>query len=135
MANVLTLLLAGEDTTAHSLAWAMYFICQDKYLQAKLHVTSADAFGSSPLCPTFEDVKKLDLFEFCYAGGVSLQAGRASYVSGTDRGRGSGRRVVAIGNATVFHVAAFHVGQQALWSSRRIFAGALVQRALGCATT
>jgi cytochrome P450 len=63
-ANVITLLLAGEDTTAHSLSWAMYFISQDKYLQAKLHVASTDAFGSSPLCPTFEDVKKLDLFEF-----------------------------------------------------------------------
>ena len=63
-ANVMTLLLAGEDTTAHSLSWAMYFISQDKGLQSKLHAASTDAFGSSPLCPTFEDVKKLDLFEF-----------------------------------------------------------------------
>jgi cytochrome P450 len=63
-ANVMTLLLAGEDTTAHSLSWATYFISQDKGLQSRLHVASTDAFGSSPLCPTFEDVKKLDLFEF-----------------------------------------------------------------------
>jgi cytochrome P450 len=64
VANVMTLLLAGEDTTAHSLSWAMYFISQDKGLQSKLHVASMDAFGSSRICPTFEDVKKLDLFEF-----------------------------------------------------------------------
>jgi cytochrome P450 len=60
----MTLLLAGEDTTAHSLSWATYFISQDKGLQSRLHVASTDAFGSSHLCPTFEDVKKLDLFEF-----------------------------------------------------------------------
>jgi cytochrome P450 len=64
VANVMTLLLAGEDTTAHSLSWAMYFISQDKGLQSRLHVASTDAFGTSRLCPTFEDVKKLDLFEF-----------------------------------------------------------------------
>lgn len=63
-ANVMTLLLAGEDTTAHSLSWAMYFISQDKDLQSRLHLASTDAFVSSRLCPTFEDVKKLDLFEF-----------------------------------------------------------------------
>jgi cytochrome P450 len=63
LANVMTLLLAGEDTTAHSLAWATYFISRDKYLQARLQVASKDAFGSSHLCPAFEDVKKLDLFE------------------------------------------------------------------------
>jgi cytochrome P450 len=64
VANVMTLLLAGEDTTAHSLSWAMYFISQDKSLQSRLHLTSTEAFGSSRVCPAFEDVKKLDLFEF-----------------------------------------------------------------------
>jgi cytochrome P450 len=63
-ANVMTLLLAGEDTTAHSLSWAMYFISQDKSLQSKLHLAATAAFGSSRSCPAFEDVKKLDLFEF-----------------------------------------------------------------------
>jgi cytochrome P450 len=64
VANVMTLLLAGEDTTAHSLAWAMYFISQDKSLQSRLRLASTDALGSSRVCPAFEDVKKLDLFEF-----------------------------------------------------------------------
>jgi cytochrome P450 len=63
VANVMTLLLAGEDTTAHSLAWTMYFIAQNKDLQARLHKVSTDAFGSSQVCPTFDDIKKLDLFE------------------------------------------------------------------------
>jgi cytochrome P450 len=64
VANVMTLLLAGEDTTAHSLSWTMYFISQDKSLQSRLHLAATDAFGSSQVCPAFEDVKKLDVFEF-----------------------------------------------------------------------
>ncbi len=64
LANVLTLLLAGEDTTAHSMAWAMYFIAQDGDLQSRLRLTATDALGSSPVCPEFEDIKKLDQFEF-----------------------------------------------------------------------
>jgi cytochrome P450 len=63
VANVMTLLLAGEDTTAHSLAWTMFFISQDMSLQSRLHKASADAFGSLQICPAFEDIKKLDLFE------------------------------------------------------------------------
>jgi cytochrome P450 len=63
VANVITMLLAGEDTTAHSLAWAMYFISQDKALQSRLHLASKDAFGSSAVCPAFEDIRKLDAFE------------------------------------------------------------------------
>jgi cytochrome P450 len=62
-ANVMTLLLAGEDTTAHSLSWAIYFISQDKGLQSRLRAASTDALGTSLLCPTFEHVKKLDVFE------------------------------------------------------------------------
>jgi cytochrome P450 len=63
VANVITMLLAGEDTTAHSLAWTVYFVSQDKGLQSRLHLVSMDAFGSSQVCPAFEDIKKLDLFE------------------------------------------------------------------------
>jgi len=35
-ANVVTLLLAGEDTTAHSLAWAMYILAAKPELQSQL---------------------------------------------------------------------------------------------------
>lgn len=62
-ANVLTLLLAGEDTTAHSLAWTMFLLSADPPLQARLHAESSALFGPAPVCPTFEDVRKLDAFE------------------------------------------------------------------------
>lgn len=62
-ANVLTLLLAGEDTTAHTLAWTLYFLAQDAALQDRLHETAREALGDSPVCPDFETVRRLDAFE------------------------------------------------------------------------
>ena len=62
-ANVLTLLLAGEDTTAHTLAWTLSYLCADQRLQARLHAASTEVLGMARVCPAFEDVKKLDLFE------------------------------------------------------------------------
>ena len=63
MANVMTLLLAGEDTTAQTLAWTMSFLCADPRLQARLHAASVEVLGQAQVCPVFEDLKQLDLFE------------------------------------------------------------------------
>lgn len=63
VANVITLLLAGEDTTAHSLAWTLYFLAQDKSLQDRLHGEALAALGDAPGCPHHDAVKRLDLFE------------------------------------------------------------------------
>jgi cytochrome P450 len=70
-ANVLTLLLAGEDTTAHTLAWTLMFLAQDPALLARLHAAAADVLGAEPVCASYDDVKRLDLFE-----GAALEASR-----------------------------------------------------------
>jgi len=62
-ANVMTLLLAGEDTTAHTLAWTLSFLCTDTALQARLQAAAAEALGPARVCSSHEDLKKLDLFE------------------------------------------------------------------------
>ena len=62
-ANVLTLLLAGEDTTAHTLAWTFFFLCSDPALQERLRAEAHATLGQAHVCPSFEDVKNLDLFE------------------------------------------------------------------------
>ena len=62
-ANVMTLLLAGEDTTAHTLAWTLSFLCSDAPLQARLQAAADDALGTAQVCAKFEDLSKLDLFE------------------------------------------------------------------------
>jgi cytochrome P450 len=63
-ANVMTLLLAGEDTTAHTLAWTLSFLCADPHLQARLNAASTEVLGAARVCPAFEDLKRLELFEF-----------------------------------------------------------------------
>jgi cytochrome P450 len=62
-ANVLTLLLAGEDTTAHTLAWTIFFLAQDAARQMQLHETSRAVLGEASVCPAFEAVRQLDVFE------------------------------------------------------------------------
>ncbi len=62
-ANVMTLLLAGEDTTAHTLAWSLYFLCIHPQAQAKLQAEARAVLGDASVCPAFDDVKRLDMFE------------------------------------------------------------------------
>lgn len=63
VANVITLLLAGEDTTAHSLAWCMFQLAQDPALQDRLAREALAQFGDARLCGDHEAVKRLDAFE------------------------------------------------------------------------
>lgn len=62
-ANVQTLLLAGEDTTAHTLAWTMYHLAQSPSWQDRLHVQVREAIGPEPLPATVEALRQLDLLE------------------------------------------------------------------------
>ena len=62
-ANVLTLLLAGEDTTAHTLAWTLLQLCADPKLQIRLRDAAIEVLGEARVCPTFEKVSGLDVFE------------------------------------------------------------------------
>ena len=62
-ANVLTLLLAGEDTTAHTLNWTLYFLAADRALQDRGFAEAQQVFGEARVCPQHDDVKHLDFFE------------------------------------------------------------------------
>jgi cytochrome P450 len=62
-ANVLTLLLAGEDTTADSIAWTMPYLAADPALQATLGDEARRVLGDAPVCPDYASLKDLDLFE------------------------------------------------------------------------
>jgi cytochrome P450 len=63
VANVVTLLLGGEDTTAHTLAWTMQFLCADPDLQDRMHDRARQWLGPHAVCPNHDDVKRLDDFE------------------------------------------------------------------------
>jgi cytochrome P450 len=62
-ANVLTLLLAGEDTTAHSLAWTLPFLAAEPARQARLHDEAVKLIGDAPVAQSLECVRGLDAFE------------------------------------------------------------------------
>jgi cytochrome P450 len=63
VANVITLLLAGEDTTAHSLAWCMPALAADPALQDRLCEQARGVFGAHDLPPDVEAMRGLDAFE------------------------------------------------------------------------
>jgi cytochrome P450 len=80
VANVLTLLLAGEDTTAHSLAWTMLFLAQRPALQQRMHMLAVSVLGVAPAPPvpaSHDAVKALEPFE-----GLALEALRLKPVIG-----------------------------------------------------
>lgn len=62
-ANVMTMLLAGEDTTAHALSWTMYFLAQHPQWQQRLRAEASQVLGSEGLPQTLEQVRALDLVE------------------------------------------------------------------------
>jgi cytochrome P450 len=72
-ANVLTMLLAGEDTTAHSLAWTMLYLAKDEELQERLHDEARSAFGDDASCHDPEAMRKLDLAEACVMEALRLR--------------------------------------------------------------
>lgn len=63
IANILTLLLASEDTTASSMAWAIPFIAGDRALQDRLHASAVHACQTDPVCPSLDQLDTLDLVE------------------------------------------------------------------------
>jgi cytochrome P450 len=63
VANVLTLLLAGEDTTAYSLSWTLLFLAADPALQERMHQQAQAVLGEHGVCPEHELLKRLDAFE------------------------------------------------------------------------
>jgi cytochrome P450 len=62
-ANVLTMLVAGEETTATSIAWALLFLGADDALQARVAADARRVLGASPVCPSYAAMRELDLCE------------------------------------------------------------------------
>ena len=62
-ANVLTLLLAGEDTTAHALAWTLFFLSQRPDLRAVLQAEASKLLGDATIAPDYETTSQLALFD------------------------------------------------------------------------
>lgn len=65
IANVFTLLLAGEDTTANTLAWAARFLIQYPEVCAKVRAEVDGVLGGARLPARFDDAGRFPLVEAC----------------------------------------------------------------------
>jgi cytochrome P450 len=61
VANLLTMLLAGEDTTANTIAWALHHLCDDEAAYRALQREADDVLGTSRLLASVADAEKLTL--------------------------------------------------------------------------
>ena len=61
--NLLTLLLAGEDTTAHTLAWSIYLLTQNADKQKSIEEEVDEVLGENPWMTEYEMHQKLPFVE------------------------------------------------------------------------
>jgi len=67
--NILTILLAGEDTTANSLAWMMHFIAEYPEVQKKMQAEADNILGEAKAPETYQDIERLS-----YTEAVAMEA-------------------------------------------------------------
>jgi cytochrome P450 len=61
--NVLTLLLAGEDTTANTLAWMMHFMVEHPGIQAQMRQEAEQVVGRAGMLGQLQDAERLKYIE------------------------------------------------------------------------
>lgn len=61
--NLLTLLMAGEDTTAHSLAWIIFFISQHPEIQEKLFQEASNVLANENFLSSYSKLAELPYTE------------------------------------------------------------------------
>jgi cytochrome P450 len=61
--NVFTALLAGEDTTANTLAWLCHYLCEEPATQDALHAETVAALGARQQVEAFEQLNALPYTE------------------------------------------------------------------------
>tara|TARA_B100000809_G_scaffold251257_1_gene284584 strand:+ start:2081 stop:3481 length:1401 start_codon:yes stop_codon:yes gene_type:complete len=57
--NLLTILMAGEDTTAHTLAWTMYLLADQPEVQEKLHQEANSILGENSWLTNYKEHSSL----------------------------------------------------------------------------
>jgi cytochrome P450 len=61
--NLITVLLAGEDTTAHTLGWTIWLLGPRPDVQERLREEAEAAFGRDPIPATYEAAERLPFAE------------------------------------------------------------------------
>ncbi|MFK7787510.1 MAG: cytochrome P450 [Crocinitomicaceae bacterium] len=61
--NLVTVLMAGEDTTAHTLAWIIYLLTKQPEYQTKLQTEIDSVLGDAPCITEYESTQKFKFVE------------------------------------------------------------------------
>ncbi|MBI3881777.1 MAG: cytochrome P450 [Verrucomicrobia bacterium] len=61
--NVLTMLLAGEDTTANTMAWMIHFMIEHPEAQARMRAEAGAVVGSAGMLSQLADAERLNYIE------------------------------------------------------------------------
>jgi len=61
--NVLTMLLAGEDTTANTMAWMLHFMVEHREAQERMQAEATGVIGASGMLDQIEDADRLNYIE------------------------------------------------------------------------
>jgi cytochrome P450/nitrite reductase/ring-hydroxylating ferredoxin subunit len=71
--NMMTMLLAGEDTTAHSLAWIVHHLCERPDVVARMREEVDAALGAELTPPDFESAQDLPCLDAVVSEGMRLK--------------------------------------------------------------
>jgi cytochrome P450 len=71
--NVFTILLAGEDTTANTMAWMIHFMCEHPEVAARLREEADSVLGASAVAERIEDLERLVYLDAVAAEAMRLK--------------------------------------------------------------
>jgi len=129
-ANVVNLLLGGEDTTASTLAWALHYIGERPAVAARLAAEADDVLGAADVVPRIEDVARLRYHDAVVIADAPLAARRARPRARGQRRDRARRRRAATRDGRVAPAAAKRARRAPLSARARLRARALAR---GCA--
>jgi len=73
--DLMTMLIAGHETTAADLTWCLFCLVQDKALLAEVIAEIDQVLGPAaeqPRAPTYDEIMKLELTRLCLAEALRL---------------------------------------------------------------
>lgn len=69
--DMITMLIAGHETTASALTWALFELAQQPELLARVQQEVDEVMGDRE-CPTYEDIRQMELVRLCFSESLRM---------------------------------------------------------------
>ena len=70
--DLMTMLIAGHETTAAVLTWGLFCLVQKPELMKRIQADIEEVFGDDDRAPTYEDIQRLESVRLCVAEALRL---------------------------------------------------------------